>query len=121
MFDEVKNKLGEGKAWAGSLEARTVQALFITLAHNLMVIYEDRLEREQGVVNQAEDERRAQRVALLEAQAEERGLEVSSLLLTARRATQRSVKFVRWLVASIAQNIAEAAAVPRLMASYQSL
>lgn len=121
VFDEIKNKLGEGKAWAGGLEARTVQALFITLTHNLMVIYEDLLEREQGVVNKAEDERRAQRAALLESRAEDRGLEVSSLLLAARKTTQRSVKFVRWLVASIAQNLAETAAVPRLLASYQSL
>jgi hypothetical protein len=121
VFDEIKNKLGEDKAWAGRLEARTAQALFITLTHNLMVIYEDLLEREQGVINKAEDARRTQRVASLESRAEDRGLEVSSLLLAVRKATQRPVKFVRWLAASIAQNLAEAAAVPRLIASYQRL
>ena len=121
VFDEIKNKLGEDKAWAGASEARTAQALFITLTHNLMVIYEDLLEREQGVINKAEDARRTQRAASLESRAEDRGLEVSSLLLAVRKATQRPVKFVRWLAASIAQNLAEAAAVPRLIASYQRL
>ena len=56
MFDEIKNKLGEKKAWATSLEAKETQALRIAITHNLPVRYEAQLERQQGVINAAEAE-----------------------------------------------------------------
>ena len=46
---------------------------------------------------------------------------VSSLLVQARRATQRSVKFIRWLRHAIRDRLAEALAVPRLKALYAVL
>ena len=36
VFDEVKNKLGEKKAWATSLVAKTVQGQMVAMTHNLM-------------------------------------------------------------------------------------
>ena len=42
VFDEIKNKLGEKKAWATSLVAKTVQGQMVAITHNLMVIYEHR-------------------------------------------------------------------------------
>lgn len=121
VFDEIKNKLGEGKAWGSSMEARTIQALFITLTHNLMVLYEDRLEREKGAVNTAENKRRAQRAARLEETCGDDGVEVSPLLVFARNTTQRSVKFVRWLVSCLRQGHAEDAALPVLRHFYATL
>ena len=121
VFDEIKNKLGEGKAWGSGMQARTIQALFITLTHNLMVLYEDRLEREKGVVNTAEDKRRAGRAARLEETCGDDGIEVSPLLVFARGTTQRSVKFVRWLVSSLRHGHAEDAALPVLRLLYASL
>lgn len=44
VFDEIKNKLGEKKAWATSLVAKTVQGQMVAITHNLMVMYEHRLE-----------------------------------------------------------------------------
>jgi hypothetical protein len=41
---------------------------------------------------------------------------MSSLLLEARRATQTSLKFIRWLRQCLRDHVAEAAAVPRLIA-----
>ncbi len=38
IFDQVKNKLAEKKAWATSFTAKNMQAQFICLAHNLMLI-----------------------------------------------------------------------------------
>ena len=97
VFDEIKNKLGEKKAWATSLVAKEVQAQLVALTHNLLLLYETRLEEEHGVSNEAEDERRQQRVEQLKRSARQAGRELSSLRLGVRRATQRSVKFVRWL------------------------
>ena len=48
-FAEIKNKLGEKKAWATSLVAREAQALRIASTHHLPVRYEQEWERPQGV------------------------------------------------------------------------
>jgi hypothetical protein len=121
VFDEIKNKLGEKKAWATSLVAKAVQGQMIAITHNLMLFYEDRLENEHGVTNQAEDERREKRAANMAEVAAAAGRPVSALLLIARRATQRSVKFVRWLRHAIREDLAEAVAAPRLAALYATL
>ena len=121
VFDEIKNKLGEQKAWATTLVAKEAQALFIALTHNLLVLYEQTLATEHGVTNVAEDERRAQRTATLARQCKAAGKPLSALVLQARQATQRSVKFVRWLRQSIRDAAAEALAVPRLRALYATL
>ena len=42
VFDEKKNKLQEKKAWATSAVARSQQALFVCIAHNLMILLECR-------------------------------------------------------------------------------
>ena len=61
VFDQIKNKLGEQKAWATSLEAKEAQALLIAITHNLLALYEQQLKRQHGVTNQAEDRRRVKR------------------------------------------------------------
>lgn len=118
VFDQVKNKLGEKKAWASSLEARTVQARFVALTSNLLLLYERRLEREHGVANEAEDRRREQRMGWAERAARMAGRAISRALLRAREATQRSVKFIRWLRGALQRRLTEAAAVPILKELY---
>jgi len=113
--------LSEKKAWGTSLVAKAAQGQMVALTHNLMVIYEARLEEEHGVSNEAEDERRQQRVEQLKKSARRAGRELSSLRLDARRATQRSVKFVRWLRQALRENLAEGDAVPRLTSLYATL
>ena len=121
VFDEIKNKLHERKAWGTSLETKSAQGEFIALAHNLLLLYEDRLEQEHGVVNVAENRRRAKRQQELneKARAAQRG--ISNLLLSPRRATQRSVKFVRWLRHALRDKLAEIPAVTRLRTLYATL
>lgn len=121
VFDQVKNKLGEKKAWGTSQEAKTVQGQFVALAHNLLLHYETRLENEHGLRNAAEDQRRARRLETLEQTARAAGRDVSTLRLGARRATQRSVKFLRWLRHALREHLAEAAALPRLAILYAAL
>ena len=120
-FDEIKNKLGEKKAWATSLTAKESQALRIAITHNLLVRYEQALERQQGVSNVAADRRRAKRVKEAGPACAQKATPLSTLVLPARRATQRSVKFVRWLRQSLRDHAAEAAAVLRLKALYATL
>ena len=82
---------------------------------------QERLARENGVVNTAEDKRRAQRAASREQTCGDDGIEVSPLLVFARKATQRSVKFIRWLPFSLRHGHAEDAALYVLRLPYASL
>jgi hypothetical protein len=120
-FDAIKNKLGEKKAWATSLVAKEAQAQFIAITHNLLLLYEQKLETEHGVTNQAEDARRAKRIKAAVAECEKLGQSISSLVVGARRATQRSVKFVRWVRQAIRDQAAETVAVLHLMKLYAAL
>ena len=118
MFDQIKNKQGEKKAWGTSLIAKEAQAQLIAITHNLLLLYEQRLENEHGVTNHAEDQRRAKRIQAVLRECEKIGQPLSSLVQQARRATQRSVKFVRWVRQSIRDHAAEAAAALRLQVRY---
>ena len=121
VFDEIKNKLGETKAWASSLIAKTAQAQFIAITHNLLVIYEQGLQERHGVKNEAEDKRRAQRAETARQSCAAIGQPANSFITTAQGATQRSVKLIRWLRDAMHTGLAEAAAVPQLKALYARL
>ena len=93
----------------------------IALTHNLLLLYERALEVRHGITNQAEDQRRAQR-SEAEAQACAKAKQpLSALVLATRRATQRSVKFIRLIRQSLHDHAAEAVAVLRLRALYATL
>jgi hypothetical protein len=96
VYDEFKNKLNERKAWGSSLEAKTAQAHLIALTHNLLLVYEQELEKRHGVTNKAEDKRRARQTKEKARMCAKVGRPLSALVVAARQATQRSVKFIRW-------------------------
>lgn len=121
VFDQIKNKLGQKKAWASGLVAKEAQAQFIALTHNLLLLYEQALEVQHGITNQAEDQRRAQRTQAESQACAKAKQPLSALVLATRRATQRSVKFIRWIRQSLHDHVAEAVAVPRLRALYATL
>jgi hypothetical protein len=121
VFDALKNKLGETKAWATSLGARATQAQFLMLTHNLLLLYEQVLEQRHGVVNHAEDQRRNQRLKQMVTAVAKAGQTLSSLRRHARHAPQHSVQFLHWLRAAIRDPLAEAHAVLRLKSLYAAL
>lgn len=121
VFDEIKNKLGEKKAWASSQEARTIQGRFVALTYNLVALYERRIAADHDIHNRPEDQRRAKRISTLEEISAAAGRAMSSLLRTGRGATQRSVKFIRWLRSSLRDRLAEEVAVVHLRRLYATL
>jgi hypothetical protein len=121
VFDEIKNKLGQKKAWGSTLEAKETQALLIATTHNLLLCYEQDLERRYELENTAEDQRRQQRTQAARRSAARMGRSLPDLIIQARRATQRSVKFIRWLRHALREKLTEAAAVFRLKQLYASL
>ena len=96
-FDGFKNKLCERKAWASSPQAKSMQAHFICLAHNLVTLYERRLAARHGIANAAEDARRAKRLAADGEKAKARGADLPDIYRKLSRATQFPQKFIRWL------------------------
>ena len=118
IFDEVKNKLSEKKAWATSDTAKTMQAQFICLAHNLMLIF-DRYLEQNGIENKKENDRR--KVRLDKALKNVPGIDQKKLplfLTTPKQATQRSVKFIRWLRNHLFTNTSWAEAMGSLRRIY---
>ena len=96
IFDEVKNKLTEKKAWATSDIAKEMQAQFVCIAHNLMLILEDCIEK-RGIVNEIENNRRSKRLDQVLASSKTGNKKLPAFLIQPKRATQSSVKFIRWL------------------------
>ncbi len=97
IFDPIKNKLIEQKAWAKSQTAKIQQAHFITLAHNLMVLLNHQIETQEGIMDQKSQSKRTQRRAEEVKQAQENGAPFNSLVQAWKRLTQRCFQFIRWL------------------------
>lgn len=121
VFDEFKSKLGERKAWGSSAQAKSHQAQFLCLAHNLMVLMEAELERSEGIRNQAELARRARRMAAAQSALKQQGRRMPRLAQMVQRLTQRSVKFIRWLRCHLFAKTSYTHALALLRAEYAEL
>lgn len=120
VFDQLKNKLGEQQAWASSSNAKTIQAGFICLLHNLLQRVGTRL-KEEGIENEAELSRKAGELEKTRRLVASAGRKIPSPVVTLQRLTQCSVKLLRWLRSSILDQLAWDAATPRLRAMYSTL
>lgn len=96
IYDQVKNKLAEKKAWATSDTAKKMQAQFVCISHNLMLLLEGCLEKE-GIENEIENNRRNKRLKKALTSSKISIDKLPIILKQPKRATQRSVKFIRWL------------------------
>jgi hypothetical protein len=116
IFDQVKNKLAEKKAWATSFTAKNMQAQFICMAHNLMLFFEQCL-RKEGVVNEIENNRRRKRLDRVLSHIKTRKDKLPIFHITPKRPTQRPLKFIRWLRHNLYTSTSwrEAAGVLRLI------
>jgi hypothetical protein len=70
-----------------------------------MVLEEERLRKDHAITNLAEDRRREKRLKAAEALSAKAGRKLSALQKTRQRATQCSVKFVRWLRAFLFHDV----------------
>ena len=95
-YDTFKNKFHEKKSWASSATAKSAQAAFLCLTHNLTVLHDQTLA-DAGIQNTAEVKRRAKRLETLTVSAAAAGRIIPCIIAGFQRLTQRSVKFIRWL------------------------
>jgi len=96
VFDETKTKLAEKKSWATSDTAKTMQAHFVAIVHNLLLLLTDWHEA-HGVANTAEQERRAKRQAQQKAELQKTGGTLPVIYTLLQRFTQATFKLIRWL------------------------
>jgi len=95
-FDDIKNKLGEKKAWATSITAKTTQAQFICIAYNLTQNLENQIKN-RTVENKTEDARREKRLQKSLPKDGRVRRWFPDYLKKPQKATQRPLKFIRWL------------------------
>jgi len=122
-FDEKKNKLQEKKAWAISDVARSQQALFVCMTHNLMVLLERQIERDEGIRDEKCLAKRRERIEQMKEKILQAGREPNPLVLSCTRITQRSLQFIRWLRIALAAPTSWQAEIDQLrplMAKYLS-
>jgi len=97
VFDQNKNALGEDKAWTKSEAGKRQQAFFICIAQSLFLIFERRIDRDEGITDEKSLKKRRSRLAKDVATARANGKTLSSLVSTCYRITKRSLQFLRWL------------------------
>ena len=98
-FDEIKNKLGEQKAWASGANAKTMQAQFLCTTLNLLHLFEHQIDKEENIRNEPENKRRATRLAKVKEAVEKAGGILPKTVDRLITSTQHSVKFIRWVAA----------------------
>ena len=96
VFDETKTKLQEKKSWATTATAKEMQAHFVAIVHNLLLLLQD-WHQQQGVVNTAEIQRRQKRLAQQPADLEKTGQTLPIIYPVLQRFTQATFKLIRWL------------------------
>jgi hypothetical protein len=85
------------KSWASSPEAKSMQAHFLCLAHNLTLLQEHKLAVEHQITNIAETRRKTKRMERERKTVFDQGIALPTALQVLQRVTQRSIKFIRWL------------------------
>ena len=96
VFDETKTKLAEKKSWATTTTAKEMQAHFVAIVHNLLLLVQD-WQQQHGVENTAEIQRREKRQAAQETELKKTGQTLPLIYTVLQRFTQATFKLIRWL------------------------
>lgn len=120
VFDVLKNKLAETRAWASTGTAKSMQALFICMTHQLLRALEHLLDDEHGIRPERELKRRREKIAAMRDTARRDLREIPTLRAEALRLTQHTVKFLRWLRAWLQRRAPWQVLIDALRHSYAS-
>ena len=96
VFDETKTKLAEKKSWATTTTAKEMQAHFVAIVHNLLLLLQDG-QQPYGVENTAEKERREKRLTQQKKELQKTGRTLPLIYTLLQRFTQATSKLIRWL------------------------
>lgn len=121
VFDELKNKMDETKAWASSITAKSMQAQFLCMVHNLLKMLEHHLEKEHTIRNEAEKKRRNKRFEKVQTTLHKHGRVVPLMAQVIQRITQCSVKLIRWVRCHLFSTTRYNSALKQLQRLYATL
>jgi len=96
VFDETKTKLQEEKSWATTTTAKEMQAQFVAIGHNLLLLLQD-WQQQHGVENTAELQRREKRLTQQQTELQKTGQTLPLIYTLLQRFTQATFKLIRWL------------------------
>ncbi len=116
VFDTSKNKLQETKAWATGQTARCIQAHFLALTHNLLVLFRGLLAREYDLEDEKIRDRREQHLDQRQVKARAEGRQVNPLHFLMPTIIQLSVQLIRTLRNHIFAHRSFREALPRIRA-----
>ncbi len=117
IFHQLKSKMNERKSWASSLEAKQSHAIFECLAHNLLLLFEECVIREEGVRDQVEERKQTGRIRPKAGDpriTKTIGMVRNFVNSAVTRATQRTQRFIRWVRSRIYQQVPWSASMARL-------
>jgi hypothetical protein len=120
VFDETKTKLQEKKSWATTTTAKEMQAHFVAIVHNLLLLLQD-WHQQQGVENTAEIQRRQKRLDQQKNELEKTGQTLPLVYRILQRFTQATFKLIRWLRAHWHQPTSLSQALLQLRSLYAKL
>ena len=112
IFHELKSKMKERKSWASSTEAKKSHAIFESLSHNLLLLFEKHMELTEGLCDEAEVKKQAGRIKVQPAVIVQVAKNFINSALT--RATQRTQRFIRWVRVRLYQDVPWSESVARL-------
>ena len=96
IFDVFKNKLFETKAWASTPTARHMQAIFITLTHNLLSRFEESVITREDLDHPTHGKRMEHRLEAARKKVAKLGKRLPKLYEDWQRIKQTGVTFIRW-------------------------
>ena len=110
----------EKKAWATSDTAKTMQATFICLAHNLSLVLNDKLQAEEDVVYTHDIEKKQKLLDDKQKNLKKENIKFPSTWKIVLRVSQLTIKFYRWLRVSVRKNAPWVEAVTALKQLYDA-
>ena len=97
-FDQQEQKLDEKKAWAKSETAKSIQAISICIAHNLLQLFSATLKRDEDIEDSKVIKAYHKELDRREQEAAKAGRPFPKLLyLALYRPTELSLQFIRWM------------------------
>jgi hypothetical protein len=112
IFHQLKSKMKERKSWASAPEAKKSHAIFESLSHNLLLLFEGHIEKTERLHDEVEIKKQAGRIKPNPAVVVKVARNFINSALT--RATQRTQRFIRWVRVRLYQDVPWSDSVARL-------
>jgi len=120
IFDTGKNKLEEKKAWATGTVAHEIQAHFMALTQNLMLLLREDLRTDEGIVEVKVEQKRMQALKERTKRATAAGRSVAVIQKLLPAIVQLTAQFIRTLRNGILTDMRWADALPHLRRSMET-